>query len=171
MAFHNLEGFERSISTLYKENRNLSEKYAPLKERVKFFSYLRNKFIGHVATELVEKALEWKPEIRISLHEEYDPKLILLYNWALLETAINSYVDQSGNHKIFASETDLNYPRDNKRFRDILIATIDEAADFMADADTILRAEIPEVEGFWHAIRLYLKAGRTKFEFIGGKGR
>jgi hypothetical protein len=33
-----------------------------------------------------------------------------------LETAINTYTDAKSGHKIFNSETDLNYPPDRMRF-------------------------------------------------------
>ncbi len=55
-------------------------------------SYLRNKFAAHLTNDLVDKALEWKPELKIMLDKVYDPKIVSIFNLFLLETAINTYV-------------------------------------------------------------------------------
>ena len=54
-----------------------------------------------------------------------------VYNLFFLETAINTYVDDQGRHKFFDSETDLLYPPDEKRFRETLLESIDDASEFL----------------------------------------
>ena len=71
-AFHNLCDFERHMRPMYSQHRGLSEKFDIFRENAEFFSYLRNKFAGHLTNDLVDKALEWKPELKMLLDKEYD---------------------------------------------------------------------------------------------------
>ena len=72
-AFHNLRDLERRIRSMYSQYRGLSEKFDSIKANAELFSYLRNKFAGHLTNDLVEKALEWKPELKMMLDKEYGP--------------------------------------------------------------------------------------------------
>ena len=103
---------------MYSQYRGLSEKFDSFKANAELFSYLRNKFAGHLTNDLVEKALEWKPELKMMLDKEYDPTIVAVYNLFFLETAINTYVDDQGRHKFFDSETDLLYPQRKTLSRD-----------------------------------------------------
>lgn len=169
IAFRNLCELEISIRPLYEANRNLSKVYEELKKAAEFFSYLRNKFASHLTDELIEKALEWKPEILLTLDKDHEPNLILLYNFALLETAINTYVGPDGAHKIFETETDLAYPPDAKRFQDLLIGSIAQASDYLRKVEIIIKPQISVPKFGSLQMQLYMKAGLTDFAYIRGK--
>lgn len=171
LAFHNLCELERGIRPLYVEYRELSGKFRVFEANAKLFSYLRNKFVGHLTDDLVEKALEWKPELRLTLDKEYDPNIVLAYNCWILETAINTYVDDHGRHKVFNSETDLQYPPDEKRFRDTLLRSIDHASDFLKTVEQVLRPKISMPKTDSERMKLFMKAGLTDFEYLNKKGR
>lgn len=168
IAFHNLNDFEKTLRPLYREHRGLSAGYNHIEKAVEFFSYLRNRFAGHLVDELFEKALIWKPEILMTLNREHDANVVLIYNFWLLETAINTYVDLDEAHKFFASETDFNFPPDEKRFHDTLLKALDEAVTFLRAVEVALKTEVTLPE---HDLELWKKAGLTNFEFIRGKKR
>ena len=165
-AFHNLRDLERRIRSMYSQYRGLSEKFDSFKANAELFSYLRNKFAGHLTNDLVEKALEWKPELKMMLDKEYDPTIVAVYNLFFLETAINTYVDDQGRHKFFDSETDLLYPPDEKRFRETLLESIDDASEFLNALQQVLRPQVRIPETGEEQFELFIKAGGTDFEYL-----
>ena len=165
-AFHNLCDLERSIRSMYSQYSGLSEKFDAFKANAELFSYLRNKFAGHLTNDLVEKALEWKPELKMMLDKEYDPRMVSVFNLFFLETAINTYVDDQGQHKLFDSETDLVYPPDEKRFRETLQESIDDASEFLDALEHILRPQVRIPETREEQFKLFIKAGGTDFEYL-----
>lgn len=168
VAFHNLSDFESGIRFLYKDERDLSAGYAGIARAVEFFSYLRNKFTGHLTNERLYKAIEWKPELLLTLKREHDASVILIYNFWILEAAINSYVDADGRHKMFDSETDLANPPNHERFIQTLLATLDGAVGFLRSVEAVLKAKVTVPED---NLDLWKKAGLTDFAFIKGKSR
>lgn len=171
ISFHNLIKYESSIKSLYKENRESGTLYKDFKVEVDFFAYLRNKFAGHLTEELISKTIEWKPEILISLKERHTPDIILFYNFALLETAINTYVNEDDSHKIFENETDFMYPPNVERFTKRLIETIEKAIVFLETFEAILKNKIEPPTDERSKLDLFIKAGQTDFKYISGKKR
>jgi|LauGreDrversion4_2_1035121.scaffolds.fasta_scaffold12103_1 hypothetical protein len=171
LAFHNLCEFEKSIRSMYADHRELSGLFDDCRANVEFFSYLRNKFTGHITDELIEKTLEWKPELPLTLDRDHDAGIILIYNYWLLETAINTYVDLEGNHKVFDCETDLMYPPDFKHFENTLTTTIDQATKFLSAVEAILKPTISLPDSEEDKMKMFMKAGLTDFAFLTKKGR
>ncbi|WP_306110518.1 MULTISPECIES: hypothetical protein [unclassified Roseovarius] len=156
---------------MYADHRELSRLFDDCRANAEFFSYLRNKFTGHITDDLIEKTLEWKPELPLTLDRDHDAGIILMYNYWLLETAINTYVDSEGNHKIFDSETDLMYPPDFKRFESTLTTTIDQATKFLSAVEAIFKPTVSSPASEEEKIELFVKAGLTDFTFLTKKGR
>lgn len=98
---------ELESRSLYQKHRDLSEHFRVVAKEAEFFQYLRNKMVGHVKADLIEKTLEWKPETVVMLSKDSDLMQTYLLNFFVLETAVNTYVDGDGKHKVFESETDL----------------------------------------------------------------
>ncbi|WP_133939769.1 hypothetical protein [Rhizobium gallicum] len=168
IGFHNLSDFETSIRLIYKDHRELSTGYATVAPAVEFFSYLRNKFTGHLTDELLHKAIEWKPELLLTLDREHDAAVVLIYNFWILETAINSYVDPDEKHKLFDTETDFNHPPDKDRFVETLLTTLDGAVAFLQSVEAALKTLVTVPED---NLELWKKAGLTDFAYIKGKKR
>ncbi|PMH00878.1 hypothetical protein [Vibrio lentus] len=166
----NLFDFEVTIRRIYRDNSELSELYRTFSKECEFAKYLRNKFVGHLKQELINKALEWNPEIRIMLTKMDEPMVSYFVNNLVLETAINTYVDSEQKHKIFDSETDLNYPPDNTRFLKFLTFVIQSSIAFLDKYIEIrqvaLQTEIDEASGLEAMLKLGVEAGKTEFEFI-----
>lgn len=163
----NVCDFESSIRSSYKDYAEPASVFQPLRKQFELAKYLRNKFIGHIHPELLKKTVEWQPMLRNLLPSVGDPKIMLLVNLWLLETAINTYVQADGTHKVFNSETDLMYPPDWDRFAKFLQSTIQGGIEFVC----LLRehwgpkimSSQPE-QSF--NLEAALQAGRTKFKYL-----
>lgn len=166
LTVSNLVDFEVTIRGIYKEHRALSEKYKAFERNYKFAKYLRNKFIGHIKQELIQKAVEWKPELRYLLKDSDDSDTIFAFNLFVLETAINTYVKPDGNHLLFDSETDLIYPPDMNRFLTYLSDTVKSAIDYLHDLGAALGESIEMPNPSEQKLEHWMAAGKTKFEFI-----
>ncbi|MGQ1658544.1 hypothetical protein ACT4Y9_14485 [Acinetobacter baumannii] len=162
----NLVDFERTIRPIYKENRNLSEIYKKRSDNYEFIKYLRNIFVGHILPELINKSIEWKPELRSMFENMHDLETMYYCNIFILETAINTYTKPDENHKIFASETDLLYPPDYKRFLGMLFDSIDNGIEYLGELSNILKESENIQENNKTSIEYAIKAGETKFSYI-----
>ncbi|MGE0969632.1 hypothetical protein ACQFN5_06610 [Klebsiella sp. WOUb02] len=166
IAIANLVDFEITIRKLYKENQDLSEIYRKNLKEFEFAKYLRNKFIGHIKSELIQKSIEWHPEMHLFIDRMSDSQVMYTYNILILDTAINTYVTADGKHKIFDSETDLFYPPDRKRFLIYITRTIKESIIFLEEILNTFDIETLCVKDSKEIIRLSIIAGKTNFEFI-----
>jgi hypothetical protein len=162
----NLVDFELTVRPIYAEHRELSTIYSKASKEYDFSKYLRNKFIGHIKTELLKKAIEWKPELRYCLKETDDPQVIFIYNVWILETAINSYVHPDKSHKIFESETDLTYPPDMKRFLIFLTHVITSGIEYLDALGAAIGKNIEMPDRTEQDITYWKEAGGTEFAFI-----
>ena len=166
-AFHNLCELEKTIrSSMYKDHQELSTQFDAFRLEAEFFSYLRNKFTGHLTDDLIDKALEWQPILSVTLNRDHGADSIRLYNFLVLETAINTYVDGSGKHKVFESETDLAFPPDKERFKKTLFESIELASDFLSSVESILKSSVSLPTWEEDEIELAMKAGLTKFAYL-----
>ncbi len=166
LALTNLVDFERTIRSIYQNNKALSASFHKHSKNYEFAKYLRNKFVGHIHSELIEKAIEWKPELRYLAINMDDQKIMAEVNIYILETAINTYVGVNGKHKIFNSETDLLYPPDWKRFMNYLEVSIRSAIDYLNELCLILSACLAHHKADRYDAELWLKAGHTEFRFL-----
>lgn len=161
VSIYNMCELQSKIRYLYKINPELSKKFKKSHNNYEFIKYLRNKFIGHIENSLIEKSIEWMPELRYLVLNDKNQNTSF-YNVFILQTLINTYVDENGNHKIFSSETDLIYPPDLKRFIGFLEDSISAAIDFLEYASKTLKDLTPKENvpdlSYW------LKAGLTDFQ-------
>ena len=166
----NLFDFELTIRRIYQHHPELRETYSAFSKECEFLKYLRNKFVGHLKQELINKALEWNPEIRMFLNGMDAPAVAYCVNQLILETAINTYVDGNQKHKVFDSETDLNYPPDSTRFLKCLTLAIRSSVEFLKKYIAIrqneVQGEIEYASGIEGILRLASEAGKTDFKFI-----
>lgn len=91
-------------------------------------------------------------------------------SWFALETAINTYAVPETRHKIFESDTDLNYPPDLTRFLNFTGETALGAIAYSALLIEVSRShmEVPNYEA--ELLELAIKAGGTTFAVL-TKGR
>lgn len=166
LSLANVVDFERTVRDLYKQNTTLSAVFSENLRYYEFAKYLRNKLVGHIHADLIEKAVEWKPELKYLATRMDEPEIMFLANLFVLETAINTYVGTDGKHKVFDSETDLTYPPDWKRFSGYLLASVRSAVHYLRDLCEVLRTAIDHPTPGKVDLELWLKAGETNFAFL-----
>lgn len=162
----NVYDFERTIRATYRCHHELSFTFGQIKRHLEFAKYLRNKLVGHIHPDLVDKTVEWQPGLRYLALYLNDPKIMMVANLWLLETAINTYADANQNHKFFESETDLTYPPDYKRFINFLEISVRISIKYLNDLCAIWLSEIPPPHPEKFDQDLWIKAARTKFDFL-----
>jgi hypothetical protein len=166
----NVFDFELTVRRIYQTNPELNVKYSEFKKECEFIKYLRNKFSGHLKQELVEKSLEWNPGMLLFLERMDEPMVAYFVNQLILETAINTYTDVNGNHKVFDTETDLNYPPDIERFLILLTNVVRGSVEYLGAYIEVrsseLLSEINESSSLETQLNLARVASQTEFKFI-----
>lgn len=162
----NVADLEPSLRSTYKVQPEPSQIIKPLKRQLTFAKYLRNKYVGHIHPQLITKAIEWNPIILHSSGRLTDPQYVTILNLWLLETTINTYVDDNGKHKLFDGETDLMYPPDWKRFLDFLEQAVRGSLSYLKLLDQIWAPTLVPPDAGTVDLEAYLKAGRTVFGFL-----
>ncbi|PIW54247.1 MAG: hypothetical protein COW16_12270 [Sphingomonadales bacterium CG12_big_fil_rev_8_21_14_0_65_65_10] len=155
---------ERSRS-LYREHPELGDLHGPISKGLELCKYLRNKYVGHFVPELTDKTYEWLPHINALIGSREPDKPVEL-SWFTLETAITTYVDETSGHKIFESETDLNYAPGQTLFLDFLGETVLGAIAFVSRLIEITRdyVNVPDMKKDW--VELAIKVGETDFGYL-----
>jgi hypothetical protein len=166
ISLSNVVDFEREVRPHYGLHRELSPLFAEAKKELVFAKYLRNKFVGHIHPQLVDKAVEWRPELNYMASDMGQKGFMRIVNIFLLETAINTYVDHSGKHKLFASETDLIYPPDWSRFLSVLETGVRSSMRYLAGVCQALDRMINHPDPSEIDLQLWKKAGGTVFDYL-----
>jgi len=166
ITISNLVDFELSLRSMYQKNPRLSEIYKSTKNEFEFAKYIRNKYVGHIKDELIERSIEWRPELKYFYNKEHDGSLGYVYNLFILETVINTFVDQNGKHKVFDSDTDLICPDDMTRFLDYLYTTVQNGINFLSELIKAIEDKV-EIVGIEHADQNdWLEAAKVDFKYI-----
>lgn len=162
----NLVDFELTVRAIYSEHRELSSIYDKTSKENEFIKYLRNKFVGHIKPELLTKAIEWKPELKYMIKNIDDPEFMFVCNLWILETAINTYVNSDGTHKIFDSQIDFIYPPDIERFLIFLTQVIKYSIKYLNALINILNSEIKSSDKIVENDKDWRIAANTNFKYI-----
>lgn len=164
----NVADLDKICGRLYKDHPTISEIIKPHLRNFEFAKYIRNIAVGHVKPELSQQTLNWRPELNAVLKIPSAPNEAFL-GYALLETAINTFVDDD-KHRIFGSDTDLAYPPDLTRFLDFLKSTVQAGIDYCAAVAAVAleNANLPDYDENW--LELSVKAGAIDFAFVKRKG-
>lgn len=168
VAITNVADLELTARALYKAHPELGELATPHRKAFEFAKYLRNHTVGHLHPAVSAKAVEWRPELNEVLKGQ-DINSLTFVAMAVLETAINTFVNETG-HRFFDTETDLVYPPDNTRFLNFLGATAHAAMAYVESLATVAAgaADLPDWQE--NLMALAKKAGGTTFKFITKKG-
>ena len=158
--------FELTVRSTYKEHPEPSIIIKPLRKNIEFSKYLRNKLVGHIHPDLIAKAIEWQPMLRHAATKLNDPTTMVMVNLWLLETAINTYVEADGKHKIFNGDTDMMYPPDWMRFLDFLEITVRGSIEYLKLLQACWAPKILATLQSPFDRELAIKAGQTEFKFL-----
>jgi len=165
MEIANVADLAAISGALYKDNPDLGELHRSIRKALEFFKYLRNVYVGHFVPDLTDKTFEWIPQTNAllggaDLNEQY------VVGWFALETAINTYSDPETGHKVFDSDTDLNYPPNLTRFLNFLGETVLAAIAYLVRLITVTRsyAQVPDLQE--NMFQMAVAAGQTEFSVL-----
>lgn len=160
----NVADLKQICSPLYKDHPAIWDIIKPHLRDFEFAKYIRNIAVGHVKPELSHKTLVWRPELNDVLKESGASAETFL-GYAVLETAINTFVDDKG-HRIFDGDIDLNYPPEKTQFFNFLESTVQVGIDYCA-AVAVAALENANLPNFTeNLLELSMNAGKTDFTYI-----
>ncbi|WP_026193548.1 hypothetical protein WKI13_02150 [Teredinibacter turnerae] len=133
-----------------------------LRRDLDFIAHIRNKGVGHLDKTLLERAAQWIPEIFHIKTQDSDEQIAFLSYKAILEAAINSYLNEDGEQKIFKTEIDFLYPPDAQLFFEFLSDIVKRSIDWLENARKIIKSEI-EFHSDDKIKELGIIAGQTNF--------
>lgn len=161
-CFVSLDIFRDSLNSFkdfLKEDQELALKSRSLRKRLQFINHIRNKISGHLDEVVLEKLVQWEPFIfNEGFKGNNEAKLLLVYK-SLLESAINSYIDNDSNQKVFKTEIDLLYPENQSLFFNYI-------GDLNIDSISFLDVIIDKLDS---QIDHWDKTKMEKFATIAGK--
>ncbi|MCU7552843.1 hypothetical protein OCK74_27235 [Chitinophagaceae bacterium LB-8] len=147
---------------IIKDRYDLSSKAREIKRKLEFVNHLRNKISGHLDSKVLNNAIQWEPHIfHVNIKDEETVQLLLIRK-SLLESAINSYIDNDGNHKVFRTEIDFNFPKDKTLFLNFLGELNESSIAWLDDMAKLIKEKID----FWDnskIIEMAKRAGETDF--------
>lgn len=133
-----------------------------LRKELDFIAHIRNKGVGHLDRDLLERAAQWMPQIFAKDSQEKDEYIAFECYRAVLETAINSYLNEDGDQKVFDTEIDFLYPPNQKQFYYFLGSIIENAINWLSRAREMVKSEIK-----FHSVDMTQElgaiAGQTNF--------
>lgn len=129
--------------TMNRINLNLSDEYVllsrNLKKRLAFANHFRNRAVGHLNETLLERAVQWSPQIFSSIFKENEKLKISEAHRVIIEACTNSFIDHEGKQKVFNTEIDLMYPPDAKLFFTYLQELVTQSLEWLTiSAESIL---------------------------------
>jgi hypothetical protein len=113
-----------------------------LRKELKFISHIRNKGVGHLDRSLLERAAQWAPQIFQEKSKDFDEYITFECYRAVIESSINSYLNEDGEQKIFDTEIDFLYPPNADQFFEFLSGIVKNSIEWLNKALEIIRSEI-----------------------------
>lgn len=116
------------------DDKNLILRTRALRRNLGFANHFRNRGIGHLNDTLLRRAVQWHPHLFHESQKDGGSAQLAEAHRAVIEAAINSFVDENGAQKIFGSEIDLAYPPDAEKFFSYLAGIVNEAIEWLSVA-------------------------------------
>lgn len=164
-----LKTYIRGWSRYHKDNAELNELKEKIWPGLEFANHVRNKITGHIENDVIDNSVQWEPTIfQDAIKDNQLMQRFLIYK-AILESAINSYIDdKTGAHKIFNQEIDIIFPDTRKLFYKYLQNLIHDSMSYLNCLIGIMRNKIEYFHGL--PANLIKSAGETDFK-TPNKGR
>ncbi len=113
-----------------------------LRRELEFITHIRNKGVGHLDGNLLERSAQWMPQIFYKKSTINDKFIIFECYRAVMEAAINSYLNEDGEQKFFKTEIDFLYPPNAEQFFNFLAAIVKNSLIWINDSLAFIRSEI-----------------------------
>lgn len=120
-----------------KASEDFTKRTRNLKKLLVFANHFRNRGIGHLDGTLLTRAVQWSPQIFYEGAKENELFQLVESHRAIIESCINSFIDEDGTQKVFGTEIDLMYPPDANQFYSYLAEVVTEAISWLSDAAAI----------------------------------
>lgn len=153
--------FVRKYQKNIPKNIEFNTIHQKLTNEYQFIKHLRNKISGHLDKILLEKAAQWEPTVFFNTINK-NTQITLAYK-TLFESAINSYIDDEGRHKIFDSEIDLFYPENNVLFLDTIHNINEQSLKLLLIIKKSLESDIEFITNKNQLFENERRAGETDF--------
>lgn len=148
----------------YVRSEELVTKRRELLSYLEFMNHLRNIISGHLNSAVIANAIQWQPALFTDeTKDDYNYQLNVFY-MGLLESAINSYINTDGSHKVFKGEIDVNYPPNQKELFDYLEKVNTLALELIDDIVQVIKPDIRFITSQHELFQLAFEAGNTDFE-------
>jgi hypothetical protein len=160
VSLHNLKDSMNRIRV--NGDNDFLSKGRVLKKQLDFITHIRNKGVGHLDKNLLERGAQWIPQIFHEQSKDNHEFIIFECYRAVMESAINSYLNEEDKQKVFDTEIDFMYPPDVELFFDFLSKIVKDSISWLCEAINIIKSEI-----FFHTNEdvqeLGVVAGKTNF--------
>lgn len=133
---------EAALKINLKGTKTYTEHTRQIRKTLSFVNHFRNKAIGHLDHTLLERAVQWHPSLFSTDHKDDEEFRIIEGHRAVIESSINSFIDEGGKQKIFETEIDLMYPPDHDLFYQYLWKVVTDSIEWLSNSLAILSAEI-----------------------------
>jgi hypothetical protein len=162
-----LKNFQDSLSNfnfIIKNHPELQIIRKDLQKRLEFINHLRNKIKAHLDMKIIDKLVEWEPVIFKDMmkEEKYKKTQLMFIYKSLLESGINSYIDENSNHKVFDFEIDLMLPSNQTVFFNYIGKLNFDSINFLESTLLLVEKNIVFLDNE-NFLKASLAAGRTNF--------
>lgn len=158
----------KSWSKYHIDDTNMNDLRDKIMPGLEFANHVRNKITGHIEKDIIDNSIQWDPFIfEQNVKDNEIVQKIRIYR-SILESAINSYVDNAGNHKVFKAEIDFFYPKTCELFYRYINELINKSLNFLELLKTHLKSKIIFFKG--RPANIIIKAAETDFS-VKNKGR
>lgn len=140
VSLHNLKDCINRIRI--DSSRQFIKETRALKRELEFIVHIRNKGVGHLDKTLLERAAQWIPEIFYEDTQDNNEYVNFYSYKAVMESTINSYLNEEGQQKVFKTEIDFTYPPDAKQFFSFLSDIVNRSILWLESARKIVKSDI-----------------------------
>lgn len=153
----------------HKDDTELNELKEKIWPGLEFANHVRNKITGHLENDVIDNSVQWEPTIFHDSNKDDQLMQRLLMYKSILESAINSYIDdKTGAHKLFSQEIDMLFPDTSNLFYMYLQNLIRDSMLYLNLLIGTMRNKIEYFHGL--PANLIKSAGETDFK-TKNKGR
>lgn len=162
LAYSMLHDSLKTYSKYTIGQEDLSLKMKSLRVKLELMNHLRNKCCGHLDDKILDKAIQWEPSLFSKAFVESENHIYIIYK-SLLESAINSYLDNKGVQKYFKTEIDLFYPDNWKLFIKFMDDSQKESFEFLDGIIRIIKPNLKVIDNRQDLMIQARIAGETDF--------
>lgn len=145
-----------------KGSKAYTEQTRQIRRELLFVNHFRNKAVGHLDHTLLERAVQWTPSLFSEDSKNNEKVQTIEGHRAVIEAAINSYLDDEGIQKVFKTEIDLLYPANYDLFYQYLWKVVTNSIDWVSQALSMISSKI-EYHNCKEMHKIASISGQTEF--------